>query len=545
MPNIVMIFFLVVTFIWLYYGSAPFPEVMFTQHFIRDKYSAEDVLHSVKLARHVVLLPLLRAFIGFSAFLSSMVASDRVFHVYISLYWKLFARKKPHQYYVCKQFPSIDYPDEFPNVCVQLPMFNEKEVCQQVIDAACHLEWPKSKLLIQILDDSTCLDTQQRIIDKVLAWRECGMHIVHRQRSNRNGYKAGAMRESMDEITNCEYCAIFDADFDPDPDFLIKTVPYLHCNANVGFVQARWIYSNEAESILTRVQAISLNYHMRAEQYARFAAGLFFNFNGTAGVWRRKAIIDAGGWNQRTTVEDMDLSLRAYLRGWKFVFLDDVTCVNEIPSCYNAFRKQQHRWCSGPMELWRKATAAVWRSKSITFAQKMYLNCFFFGTRLFATHIVSFVFYCLLVPICATAPEVSIPFWALVYMPILVTLSTVYYTPGGWVHALAYVLFENAMSIVKVSAMLAGLLDLKDAHEWVVTTKMGKWVASKIEQAGHVPLKKQVTSRKIYKRELLVGTLFLICGTYGLIVHRLFHYAIFLYFQGVVFLAFGLSFIPA
>ena len=180
-----------------------------------------------------------------------------------------------------------------------------------------------------------------------------------------------------------------------------EAVPYLRSNPKAGFVQARWVYTNGAESILTRVQEISLNYHIRCEQYARFAAGLFFNFNGTAGVWRRQCIVDAGGWNNRTTVEDMDLSLRAYLRGWKFIFLDDVTCMNEIPADYDAYRKQQHRWSCGPMQLWRKAMAAVW-SSDIPLAKKMYLNVFFFGTRMFATHIVSFFLYCTLIPICAT-----------------------------------------------------------------------------------------------------------------------------------------------
>jgi beta-mannan synthase len=296
--------------------------------------------------------------------------------------------------------------------------------------------------------------------------------------------------------------AIFDADFHPDPSFLLKTIPYLHVrrsmrlgagrcmrqpidatlmrrclapghaalrtqdNPDVGFVQARWVYANSNESLLTRVQEISLNYHIKVkslllaacclllaaccqrsplgrlmrctrvvhtlaqcEQYARFASGAFFNFNGTAGVWRRACIEKAGGWNNRTTVEDMDLSLRAYLQGWRFVFLYDVTCLNEVPSSYDAYRKQQHRWSCGPMQLWRKATSAVWHS-NISWAMKLYLNSFFFGTRLFATHVVSFVFYCTLVPIAVIAPEVRIPFWALVYMPLLVTCSTVAFTPG-------------------------------------------------------------------------------------------------------------------
>ena len=268
----------------------------------------------------------------------------------------------------------------------------------------------------------------------------------------------------MEDIAAYEYVAIFDADFDPEPDFLLKTVVYLRDNPAAGFAQARWVYTNGDESVLTRVQEISLNYHIRCEQYARHAADVFFNFNGTAGVWRRACIEDAGGWNHRTTVEDMDLSLRAYLRWWKFIFLDDVTCPNEIPACYDAFRKQQHRWSCGPMQLWRAATTAVWTAKDVPFAKKCYLVVFFFGTRMFATHVVSFFLYCVLIPLCATAPEVTIPFWALVYAPVLVTLSTIAFTPRGWRVAAQYVLFENAMCIVKLTAMLAGLLHWSNAH---------------------------------------------------------------------------------
>ena len=180
------------------------------------------------------------------------------------------------------------------------------------------------------------------------------------------------MAEAMDDIKEYEYIAIFDADFHPEPDFLLKCIPYLRDNSDVGFVQARWTYANGNESILTRVQEISLSYHIKCEQYARFATGAFFNFNGTAGIWRRATIEKAGGWNARTTVEDMDLSLRAYLQGWRFVFLYDVTCLNELPSSYDAYRKQQHRWSCGPMQLWRKATSAVWAS-NISWAQKLYL----------------------------------------------------------------------------------------------------------------------------------------------------------------------------
>jgi len=327
---------------------------------------------------------------------------------------------------------------------------------------------------------------------------------------------------------------------------LYKTVPWIHSNPQCGFVQARWTYANETENLLTRVQTISLNYHIRCEQFARFSANLFFNFNGTAGVWRRTCIIDAGGWNHRTTVEDLDLSLRAHLRGWKFIFLDDVTCLNEIPAQYDAYRKQQHRWSAGPMQLWRQCTAAVWAS-DIPLSSKLYLNFFFFFTRQMSTHLVSFFFYCVLIPLCAIAPEIYLPFWALVYAPLLVTLSTVAWTPNGLVYAIPYVLFENAMCIVKLSAMLAGLLELEQAGEWVVTTKIGKWVAAKVEKASNIKLVKKITekrrARPIHWKELAMGSFFAACGLWGVFAHAMIGYSVFLLLQACVFLTFGLNYV--
>ena len=491
-----------------------------------------------------------------------------------AIYYKYFAKVRPEDRFSHTPLPDMALqPDAYPPVVVQLPMFNEREVCRQVIDAACELEWPKGRLMVQVLDDSTDEIARERIQDAVAAWREAGVNIVYRWRSNREGYKAGAMSEAMEEIKEYDHCAIFDADFHPDSDFLLKTIPYLNVracavrracccaaltaaargaqdNPEVGFVQARWVYANGSESLLTRVQEIGLNYHIKCEQYARFASGAFFNFNGTAGVWRRACIEKAGGWNNRTTVEDMDLSLRAYLQGWRFVFLYDVTCLNEVPSSYDAYRKQQHRWSCGPMQLWRKATAAVWQS-NVSWAQKLYLNAFFFGTRLFATHVVSFVFYCTLVPIAVIAPEVRIPFWALVYMPLLVTCSTVAFTPRGWMHTVAYVLFENAMCVVKLGAMLSGLLELSDAHEWVVTTKLGNWAVAKAKTglakagaavAAVVPAaaKQPLQRRKIYRAELGMSALFLVAAAFGISQGR-WQYAVFLLLQGATFAAFGLS----
>ena len=512
--------------------------------------------------RLLVVIPFLRFFVMICAFMSALVAADRIFHFYVALYWRWVSRVDPKARWRFQALPepgsvSAENVRDFPNVVVQLPMFNEKEVCQAVIDAACALDWPKSRMMVQVLDDSTCAETRRRIEDKVFEHRERGVNVQHRTKTNRGGYKAGAMNDAMADIEQFDHCAVFDADFDPAPDFLRKTIPYLTLNPDVGFVQARWVYSNGTESLLTRVQEISLNYHIRCEQYARHAAGLFFNFNGTAGVWRRECIVDSGGWNCRTTVEDMDLSLRAYLRGWRFVFLDDVTCLNEIPAQYGAYRKQQHRWSCGPMQLWRQAIVDVWNAKDVPLAKKLYLNVFFFGTRMFATHLVSFFLYGRLIPICATAPEVAIPFWALVYMPLLITLSTVWFTPGGWVYFVPYVLYENAMMIVKTSAMCAGLLQWSNAHEWVVTAKLGKFVDkvqhSKVgEKVGRIAtavktavVKRVVKKRNVYGKELAMGCFFLTCAAYGTAVNGMWQYGVFLCLQGGVFVAFGLDYVDS
>lgn len=511
-----------------------------------SRYSAKIPVISaaVRDFRINVISPILQALVGFSAFLSALVAADRLFHFYLALFWQRISPTAPEDEFSATPLPDpLSQAARYPKVVVQIPMFNELEVCEQIIDHACELEWPASRILVQVLDDSTCQLTQRRVQDKVLEWKERGANIVVRTRTNRRGYKAGALMDAEKDIAGYEYCAMFDADFSPETDFLHRTIPYLVDNPRVGFVQSRWTYCNSDDSVLTKVQEIGLNYHIKCEQYARFASGNFFNFNGTAGVWRRACIEDAGGWNNRTTVEDMDLSLRAFLRGWNFVFLNNVTCDNELPASYDAFRKQQHRWSCGPMQLWRKAMTAVWESE-IPFAQKVYLNLFFFGTRLFATHIVSFVFYCTLVPMCVLTPEVSIPFWALVYVPVMVTLSTTCFTAGSWYYAAHYVLMENAMSIVKMGAMLSGLFELKDAHEWVVTRKTGSGNRLKVSSSAEVDQvvkQKDKAERKIYRRELVMSAFVLSAAAYGILVERRWEYCVFLLLQGAVFAAFGLN----
>lgn len=415
-------------------------------------------------------------------------------------------------------------------------MFNERAVCQAIIDCCCELSWEPSKFHVQVLDDSTDSKTRELVDEQVALWKERGVSISCLRRTNRQGYKAGAMKEGMEALSKqgYKYVAVFDADFKPQPDFLMRTIPYLEGNPNVGYVQARWTFTNPGESYLTKAQEVSLNYHMKCEQLTHSATGSFFNFNGTAGVWRLHCIEDAGGWLSRTTVEDMDLSLRAYIKGWKAIFLNDVTCLNEIPASFFAFRKQQHRWTCGPAQLWIKAHRDIWSSDMSLF-RKLELTIMYFGVRKCATHFVALGFFCSLVPLSIVTPEVSVPTWALVQLPVVVTLSTAAFTDAGWVYSILYVLFENAMGMVKLWAVVTALLDLKRAQEWVVTTKLG----SSDKRPGSATL---MPSCKVYAGELLFGILLTSLATAGLMLSSS-QWGLASYFlvQGMVFVCFGFN----
>jgi cellulose synthase/poly-beta-1,6-N-acetylglucosamine synthase-like glycosyltransferase len=241
--------------------------------------------------------------------------------------------------------------DEWPVVTVQLPIYNEMYVVDRLIDAVCELDYPKEKLEIQVLDDST---DETRDIAELAVRRQAGrgFDIKYLHRTDRTGYKAGALEAAL-KVARGEFIAIFDADFVPPPDFLTRTVPYF-VNPRLALVQARWGHLNHDYSVLTRIQAILLDGHFVLEHGGRNRSGCFFNFNGTAGVWRREAIGDAGGWQHDTLTEDLDLSYRAQLRGWEFLFLPDLVTPAEVPVEMNAFKSQQHRWAKGSIQTCRK-----------------------------------------------------------------------------------------------------------------------------------------------------------------------------------------------
>ncbi|MCX7929435.1 MAG: glycosyltransferase family 2 protein [Chlorobi bacterium] len=256
--------------------------------------------------------------------------------------------------------PTAAMLDPLPVVTIQLPIYNEVYVVERLIDAVVRVDYPADKLEIQVLDDSTD-ETQQVARERVEYYRTLGYDIHYIHRSNREGYKAGALRYGL-SLARGEYIAIFDADFIPKPDFLQKTLPYF-ADPRVGMVQTRWEHLNEDYSLLTRAQALALDGHFVIEQQVRYKAGFFINFNGTAGIWRRLCIEDAGNWQSDTLAEDLDLSYRAQLRGWKFVFLNDVTSPAELPADINALKSQQFRWTKGAVEAAKKLLPAVWRSR--------------------------------------------------------------------------------------------------------------------------------------------------------------------------------------
>ncbi|MEO1010409.1 MAG: cellulose synthase family protein [Bacteroidota bacterium] len=260
-------------------------------------------------------------------------------------------------------------PREIPSVTIQLPIYNEVYVIERLLDNIAKLEYPKSKLEIQVLDDSTdgsISDTANRI----KALRESGLNITHIHRENRAGFKAGALKEGL-EIAKGDFIAIFDADFLPDSDWLKKTVVYFK-DPEIGVVQTRWGHINRDYSILTRIQAFALDAHFTLEQVGRNAKGHFINFNGTAGIWRKECILDAGNWEGDTLTEDLDLSYRAQLKNWKFKYLEDVETPAELPVVISAARSQQFRWNKGGAENFRKTVWSVITAKNISLKTKFH-----------------------------------------------------------------------------------------------------------------------------------------------------------------------------
>lgn len=271
--------------------------------------------------------------------------------------------------------PSL--PSEWPKVTIQLPVFNELYVAERLVDAVAKIDYPLEKLEVQILDDST--DETSGLIQAKLK-QYPAFPFVYLHRSNRKGFKAGALREGL-VVAKGEFIAIFDADFLPNPDFLKKTIPYFQ-DDHVGMVQTRWTHLNENHSLLTRLQAFALDAHFTIEQVGRNTLGAFINFNGTGGVWRKTCIVDAGNWEDDTLTEDLDLSYRAQKKGWKFVYKPEIHSPAELPPIMSAIKSQQFRWNKGGAECARKHAQSVLAS-NFPFKTKMHAVAHLFNSSIF------------------------------------------------------------------------------------------------------------------------------------------------------------------
>jgi cellulose synthase/poly-beta-1,6-N-acetylglucosamine synthase-like glycosyltransferase len=262
--------------------------------------------------------------------------------------------------------PQPPDPAEWPRVTVQLPLYNEMYVATRLIEAVCRLDYPRDRLEIQVLDDSTD-ETTRMVADLVASFRDRGFDIQHLHRTDRRGFKAGALAAGL-AVAKGDLLAVFDADFVPRPDFLRLAVPHF-ADPRLGMVQGSWSHINRGYSLLTRVEAILLDGHFLIEHTARHRSGCFFNFNGTAGIWRRAAIEAAGGWEHDTLTEDLDISYRSQLAGWRFLYLPELDVPSELPVDINGFKSQQFRWAKGSIQTGRKLLGRIlkadlpWRVK--------------------------------------------------------------------------------------------------------------------------------------------------------------------------------------
>uniref|UniRef100_M8BPQ4 Glycosyltransferase 2-like domain-containing protein n=1 Tax=Aegilops tauschii TaxID=37682 RepID=M8BPQ4_AEGTA len=556
--------------------------------------------------RAPVIVPLLKLAVAVCLLMSVLLFLERLYMAVVIVGVKLLGRR-PERRYKCDPICEDDDPElgsaAFPVVLVQIPMFNEREVYQLSIGAVCGLSWPSDRLVVQVLDDSTDpLIKVRKILSPAALWSnstssgasgstglemvrmECerwahkGINITYQIREDRKGYKAGALKAGMKHgyVRECEYMVIFDADFQPDPDFLHRTIPYLHHNPEIALVQARWrfgrvldsplaswgaarqisagwrrlescrdpvmclqrLHVNADECLMTRMQEMSLDYHFKVEQEVSSSVCAFFGFNGTAGVWRISAVNEAGGWKDRTTVEDMDLAIRASLKGWKFVYLGDVQVKSELPSTFKAFRFQQHRWSCGPANLFRKMLVEIVTNKKVTIWKKFHVIYNFFLVRKIVAHIVTFTFYCIIIPTTIFVPEVHIPKWGCVYIPTIITLLNSVGTPRSFHLLFFWILFENVMSLHRTKATLIGLLEAGRANEWVVTEKLGS--AMKMKSANKASARKSFMRmwERLNVPELGVGAFLFSCGWYDVAFGKD-NFFIYLFFQSMAFFVVG------
>lgn len=308
------------------------------------------------------------------------------------LYW--FRKRKPEEDKALENWPAVT---------IQLPVYNERYVVERLLDAVLALDYPADKLQVQVLDDSTD-ETSALIQEKLKAYENSGVKLEHIRRSIRTGYKAGALQHGL-QSANGEFIGIFDADFIPSKDFLKQTIPAFK-EARTGVVQSRWGHLNQDYSLLTKLQAFGLNAHFTIEQQGRSLGKHFLNFNGTAGVWRKSCIVDAGGWQSDTLTEDLDLSYRAQLKGWRIAYLEHLVTPAELPASIGALRAQQYRWTKGAAETAKKHVSKV-LTGNIPFSTKLHAVFHLLNSAVFICVLVSALLSVPLLYIKANTPEIQ------------------------------------------------------------------------------------------------------------------------------------------
>ncbi|GAB3203246.1 glycosyltransferase [Pontibacter aydingkolensis] len=333
------------------------------------------------------------------------------------LYWR-------HKKQRTQQAQSINQEQQvWPKVTVQLPLYNERYVTERLIEAITAFDYPRQQLQIQILDDSTD-DTTAIIEEKLKQYPDLNIQLIRREK--REGFKAGALQFGLQTATG-EFIAIFDADFLPGSDFLKRTVSKF-TDAGIGVVQTRWGHLNQHYSLLTKLQAFGLNAHFTVEQGGRYSGGHFINFNGTAGVWRKACIIDAGGWQADTLTEDLDLSYRAQLKGWHFVFMEDVEAPAELPAAMGALKSQQFRWTKGAAETARKHLGRVLQSE-VPLPTKLHATFHLLNSMVFICVLLTAVLSVPMLFIKDNNPQLAILFrFGSVLLLSLVALVAFYWT---------------------------------------------------------------------------------------------------------------------
>jgi cellulose synthase/poly-beta-1,6-N-acetylglucosamine synthase-like glycosyltransferase len=384
--------------------------------------------------------------------------------------------------------------DPLPFVTIQLPIYNEMYVVDRLVDAVCQIDYPRERLQIQVLDDST---DETREIGELAVRRHAahGANIVYIHRTNREGFKAGALEAGL-KTASGEFIAIFDADFVPDAGFLRQTLPQF-TDPQVGMVQARWGHVNEDYSLLTKVQAIMLDGHFVLEHGSRSRAGCFFNFNGTAGVWRRTAIEDAGGWQHDTLTEDLDLSYRAQLRGWRFIFLESHVTPAEVPVEMNGFKSQQHRWAKGSIQTCRKLLPRILSAPHLPFPVK--LEAFMHLTANF-NYLLMVVLCVLMFPAMYVRYNMGLYEMMLIDLPLFLAATTSvvnFYVfcqrqihPTTWIARLKYVPFllsigiglsiNNARAVIE--ALMGRTSEFARTPKYCIERMSDDWIGKKYRQ---------------------------------------------------------------